>query len=134
MTAYKGRDMLLKLGAGGAGGTVAGLRETSLRVNNDMVDVTNKDSNGYRLLLAGAGVRSFTVTANGTADNAATFETLQNNALTDTGATYYLTWADGDAIEGQFAITNFEISGGYTDAQTFSVTLESSGQLTLTQA
>jgi TP901-1 family phage major tail protein len=134
MTAYKGRDMLLKLGAAGAGGTIAGLRETTLRVNNDMVDVTNKDSNGYRLLLAGAGVRSFTITANGTADNGSTFETLQGNALTDTGDTYYLTWGDGDAIEGTFAITSFEIAGGYSDAQTFSITLESSGQLTLTQA
>ena len=134
MTARKGRDMLLKFGAGGAGGAVAGLRETTLRVNNETVDVTTKDSGGYRTLLAGAGVRSLTITANGTAETQATYETLEGQSLADTAATFYLTWGDGDAIEGTFQVSSFEMAGGYNDAQTFSLTLESSGPWTYTAA
>ena len=88
MTAQKGNSLLLKAGAvAGSPVTVAGLRNTSLKLNNAMVDVTNKDSAGYRTLLQGAGEQSITVTADGTADSAAAFSTLQNNAFNNTIST-----------------------------------------------
>lgn len=134
MAAQKGISMLLRLGTVASPTTVAGLQNVTLSLNNEMVDVTNKDSNGYRTLLAQAGTGSVTITANGTAESAASFETLQGYAFANTINTMNTIWGDGDTLEVQFQITKFEIAGGYNDAQTFSITLESSGQWTFTAA
>ncbi|WP_020471463.1 phage tail tube protein [Zavarzinella formosa] len=133
MTAQKGNSLLLKAGAVAASPvTVAGLRNTSLKLSNSMVDVTNKDSAGYRTLLQGAGEQSVTISADGTADSAAAFSTLQNNAFNNTISTYCLFFDNGDTLECSFQITSFEVSGTYNKEQLFTCTLESSGQWTFT--
>lgn len=134
MAAQKGISMLLRTGTVASPTTVAGLRSTTLSLNNEMVDVTNKDSAGYRTLLAQAGVQSITLTANGTAESAAGFETLQGYAFANSINTMNMIFGDGDTIEAAFQITKFEIAGDYNGAQTFSITLESSGQWTFTPA
>ena len=61
MAAQKGSAMLMKVGNGGSPETfttIAGLRSTSLTINNESVDVTNKDSSGKRTMLAAAGVHA----------------------------------------------------------------------------
>jgi TP901-1 family phage major tail protein len=133
MAAQKGNSLLLKAGAvAGSPVTVAGLRNTSLKLANDMVDVTTKDSGGYRTLLQGAGQQSVTITADGTADSAAAFSTLQNNAFNNTISTYSVFFDNGDTLECAFQITAFEVAGTYNKEQTFTCTLESSGQWTFT--
>ena len=66
MTAEKGSAFLLKVGNGGnppVYATVAGMRTTQMSVNGEAVNVTSKDSGGWRELLSGAGVRSVSVAA-----------------------------------------------------------------------
>ncbi len=68
MAIENGSAFLLKIGDGAgvpAYRTVAGLRTTQLSVNGEAVNVTTKDSGGWRELLAGAGVRSVSVSAAG---------------------------------------------------------------------
>ena len=68
MAAQKGSAMLMKVGNAGSPetfATIAGLRSTSLTVNNESVDVTNKDSSNNRTLLAAAGVQSISVPGGG---------------------------------------------------------------------
>ena len=132
MTAQKGIAMLLKLAADGSGGTVGGLQTTTLTINNEKVDVTNKDSAGWQTLLQQAGIQSISITANGTADSAATFATLQGYAQVNSINTFNMIYGNGDTIEGPFQITKFEISGAYNKEQTFTCTLDSSGQPTFT--
>jgi len=53
-----GSAFLLKVGDGGvppAYATIAGLRTTQLSINGEGVNVTTKDSGGWRELLSGAG-------------------------------------------------------------------------------
>ena len=132
MTAQKGISMLLKLAADGSGGTVAGLQTTTLTINNEMVDVTNKDSAGWKTLLQQAGVQSISITANGTADNAATFATLQGYAQVNSINPFQMVYGNGDTVGGNFQVSKFEIAGTYNKEQTFVITLESSGQWTFT--
>lgn len=133
MAAQKGNTLLLKVGAvAGSPVTVAGLRNTAIKLSNALVDVTNKDSAGYRTLLQGAGEKSVTITADGTADSAAAFSTLQNNAFSNSISTYSLFFDNGDALECSFQISSFEVAGTYNKEQTFTCTLESSGQWTFT--
>src|SRR3546814_5858906 len=68
MAIENGSAFLLKIGDGAippAYRTVAGLRTTLLSVNGEAVNVTTKDSAGWRDLLSGAGVRSVSVSAAG---------------------------------------------------------------------
>ena len=47
MAAQKGRSLLMKIGDGAspeAFTTIGGMRSTSIAINDEMVDVTNKDS------------------------------------------------------------------------------------------
>jgi TP901-1 family phage major tail protein len=133
MTAQKGSALLLKVGAvAGSPVTVAGSRNNSIKLANEMVDVTNKDSAGYRTLLQGAGTQSISLSIDGTAVNDAAFSTLQNNAFNNTISTYSVFFDNGDTLEGSFQITSFEVAGAYNKEQTFTATLESSGSWTFT--
>lgn len=134
MAAQKGISMLLRLGTVASPTTVAGLRDVQLTLNNEMVDATNKESAGYRTLLAQAGVQSIQITGSGTAESQTSFETLQGYAFANSINTMNVIFGDGDTIEVGFQITNFQIQGPYNGAQTFSITLESSGQWTFTAA
>src|SRR5215472_11126574 len=80
MTAQRGKDLLIKIGDGGAPetfATVAGLRATSLDFNAQAIDVTNSDSaDMWRELLA-AGVKSATVAGSGVFKDAASDAALR---------------------------------------------------------
>ena len=69
MAAQKGRSTLLYADLAGGSPQVftllPGLRDTDWTVNGDQVDVTSKDSNTWRTLLAGAGIRSLDVSVSG---------------------------------------------------------------------
>jgi TP901-1 family phage major tail protein len=132
MTAQKGLSMLLKLALDGSGGTVAGLQTTTLTINNEKVDVTNKDSAGWQTLLQGAGVQSVQMQANGTAVSDATFATLESYAQVNSINPFQMVYVNGDTLSGNFQISKFEISGAYNKEQTFTCTLESSGAPTFT--
>ncbi len=134
MTAQKGRNMLLKIGTAASGVTVAGLTATALKLDNEMVDVTTKDSAGWRTLLQQAGVQSITLTANGRADDAASFATLQGYAQAGSINAMGMVYLNGDTLDCNFQVTSFEVAGDYNKEQTFSVTLESSGPPTFNNA
>ena len=73
MSVEKGSAFLLKIGNGDVPltyATIAGLRTTQLQVSGEAVNVTNKDSGGWRELLSGAGVRAVSVSAAGEAESA----------------------------------------------------------------
>lgn len=68
MSVEKGSAFLLKIGNGDTPltyTTIAGLRTTQLSVSGEAVNITNKDSGGWRELLSGAGVRAVSVSAAG---------------------------------------------------------------------
>jgi len=131
-----GRLFLLKEGDGASPEsftTIAGLRPTSFTVNGEMVDITNKDSAGWRELLPEGGITSITISASGVALEAEDTQTnLRARAIDKTLNTYQLD--DGeDVLEGEFQVTSFEQSGGHDDEQQWTVTVESSGVVTVTE-
>jgi TP901-1 family phage major tail protein len=134
MTAYRGRNLTLKFGAGGSAPIITQARSHTLTVNNEIVDITNKDSNGYRTLLEDAGVRSASISIEGIVDNTTAFESFKAAAMIGTIGTYRLEFADGDVFEGLFQPTSFAVSGSHNNEQTFTASLESSGAWTFTAA
>jgi predicted secreted protein len=132
MPISKGRTLLLKTGSGGGAITVAAMRTTRFVVNGETVDTTNKESNGMRTLLDGAGVAKLTISAAGLLSGIAQSTDFITKTLNRTIDPYRLEFDNGDIIEGSFQCVSFEATGDYNGEQTYSLTLESSGTLSLT--
>jgi TP901-1 family phage major tail protein len=133
MAVEKGSAFLLKVGNGASPvvyATVAGLRATQLSVNGEAVNVTSKDSGGWRQLLPGAGVRSVSVSASGIFTGSAAETRLRNHALAGVIDDYELSFESGEKLRGRFLVTRLDYSGDYNGERTYTLALESSGVVT----
>lgn len=133
----RGKDFLLKIGDGATSEvftTIAGLRATALSINGATVDVTTKDqfigNTLWQALLDGGGIRALQLTADGIYEHAASQHSLRDLSLS--GALTNFQLDDGQRTwEGAFQLSNYQQSGPHDNAQTFSVTLDSSGQIAI---
>ena len=142
MAAQKGSSFLLKDNSGGSTVVIGGLRSTSMTINGEMVDITNKDSNAFissgndkaRDLLQGGGVRSMSLTASGVFTDSSTENLVRGFAFDGAIQNYDLVFSDGSKIAGAFLITSYERAGEFNGEETYSLTLESSNTITYTNA
>lgn len=131
-TKFAGKDLLLKIGDGASPevfSTVAAQRSTAWSINNEQIDVTDKDDSRWRKLIEG-GVRSMSLTASGLVNDHATYVLLTNMAAQGSIKNFQIVFADGMTFEGAFQLTTIEATGEHTDAQQYSTTLESAGDIT----
>ena len=143
MAAQKGSSFLLKDNSGGSAVVIGGLRSTSMTINGEMVDITAKDSATFsgssghdigRALGSNMGIRSMSVSASGVFTDSAGENNLRGAAFTGSSVNYDLVFGDGSTVKGAFIITSYERAGEYNGEETFSVTLESNGTKTYTNA
>jgi TP901-1 family phage major tail protein len=130
MAAEKGSAFLLKVGDGGTPpvyATVAGMRTTQLSINGEAVNVTSKDSGGWRELLSGAGVRSVAVSASGIFTGSAAETRIKANALAGLIDDYELSFESGERLRGRFLLTRLDYAGDYNGERNYALALESSG-------
>ncbi|MFS0772827.1 phage major tail protein, TP901-1 family [Sphingomonas sp. 1P08PE] len=128
----RGSAFLLKVGDGAASpafATVAGLRTTQLSVNGEAVVVTSKDSGGWRQLLSGAGVRSVSVSGAGVFTGSAAEERIRGHALAGTIDDYRLSFESGGSMTGRFLVTRLDYAGDFNGERSYTLSLESSGQV-----
>lgn len=142
MAAQKGLDMLLKMDISGTQTTVGGLRSSSITMNDESVDITNKDSLGTRTLLAGAGVNSVSISGSGvftdstaevavrTAYQAQQNTTNGSSAQTAAFQSFQFAIPDLGTYTGAFQITSLEYAGEYNGEATYSMSFESAGYVT----
>ncbi|WOK36307.1 phage major tail protein, TP901-1 family [Sphingomonas sp. C3-2] len=133
MAAEKGSAFLLKIGNGGnpiVYATVAGLRTTQMSVNGEAVQITSKDSGGWRELLSGAGVRSVSVSGAGIFTGSAAEQRLKANALAGVIDDYALNFESGEQMAGRFLVTRLDYAGDYNGERSYTLSLESSGPVT----
>ncbi len=128
MAAASGRSFLLKRGST----TVAGCKTTQMTFNNSPVDITTKDNAPWRTLLDNGGVRSMSISMDGIFTDSAVEESVRADAMGNTINTYNLVLPNADTISGSFEITNYQRSGNFDGAETYSFTMESSGTITYT--
>ena len=146
MAAQKGLDVLMKIDISGTKTTIGGLRSTSITLNDESVDITNKDSLGSRTLLAGAGVNSLSVSGSGVFTDAASevavrtaFQAQQNTSDGSSGQTaafesFQFIIPNLGTYTGNFQITSLEYSGEYNGEATYSMSFESAGYITFAAA
>ena len=118
--------------------TLVGVRTRGFTVNNEHVDVTTDDDDGWRKLLATPGLRSVEVTVGGiTSDEvlvaaimaaSITGETLDINLPTGTAAGI----TTPGTLSGTFQCSSYEQTGEHDGAVEFSATFMSDGAVTYT--
>jgi len=135
MAAQQGRAVLMKIGDGAspeAFTTIGGMRSTTLTLNDETVDITNKDStNNARELLAQAGIKSGTVAGSGVFTDSASETTLYGKWHASTNSNYQFLVPDLITVTGAFQLTTLEYAGEYNGEATYSFTFESAGDLTI---
>ena len=133
MGKYLGNAMLLKVETtpgGGTYATIGGSSSHSLTINNEMVDVSDKDSSRWKELLS-AGDRSISVSMEGFVSDDANFEIFRVAARDDVIINYTLEYGNSETIVGAFHIDSLEVSGARNEGQSFSASLTNSGAPTI---
>jgi TP901-1 family phage major tail protein len=135
MAVQSGKDLLIKLDLIGDGQfvTIAGLRATRISFNAETVDVTSLESQGgWRELLAGAGVRSATISGSGVFRDANTDERARQIFFDGQIPRFQVIIPNFGVIEGPFQISAIEYAGSYNGEATYDMTMASAGVLTFT--
>ena len=135
MVAQNGKDLLVKIDMNGAGlfETAAGLRATRISFNAESVDVTSLESQGgWRELLAGAGVKTASISGSGVFKDDATDERARQIFFDGETPAFQVIIPDFGTIEGPFQVTSIEYAGNYNGEATYELSLASAGALTFT--
>ena len=129
MAKYLGNVLLLKVESAPASGTyntIGSSVDHTFSVANESVDVSTKDSNRWGEILA-AGGRSATVSMNGIISDDANFELMRIAWRDDVILNYTIEYGNSETFVCAFHIESLEVTGGRNTAQTFSVSMTSSG-------
>ncbi len=136
MAGQKGRDVLIKIGDGGGTEvftTIAGIRAKSIALNARSVDGTSGESpSAWRELIAGAGVKSTSVSGAGVFKDAASDATIQALFFAQTARNFQLVVPAFGTLQGPFLIEALEYAGDHDGEATFSISLASAGAIAFT--
>ncbi|MCY4336257.1 MAG: phage major tail protein, TP901-1 family [Litoreibacter sp.] len=135
MAVQRGKDLLLRVDLDGQGQfeTIAGLRATRISFNAEQVDITSLESaGGWRELLAGAGVKSASISGSGVFRDAATDERARQIFFDSEVPDFQVIIPDFGTVAGRFQITSIEYSGSYDGEATYEISLASAGALAFT--
>ncbi|MBS8227885.1 phage major tail protein, TP901-1 family [Vannielia litorea] len=135
MVAQNGKDLLIKMDMTGSGlfETVAGLRATRVSFNAESVDVTSLESQGgWRELLAGAGVKSASISGSGVFRDEDSDERARQIFFDGETPDFQVIIPNFGVVEGPFQITSVEYAGSHDGEATYELALASAGVLSFT--
>lgn len=130
MPKIAGRKVNLYKGTGVGAVLVAGGREHGIKINNEPIDTTDKQSSGWRELLADVSLRSVDIDFSGLWDSASLVQSaLATNTATLLSA--YEVRVEGlGVLSGNFFFNSLEVGSPHDDGTEVSGTLMSSGAVT----
>jgi predicted secreted protein len=131
MAASAGRNITLTWGSDSPPENIAGVKEKSLTLNNEPVDISSDDDLGWRAILSEAGQKQVELKLSGVTKDRKVLADWFANALTQA---VVLTYEDGAAISGSFFLSEYADKGNFKDATSFDITLMSTGTITYTPA
>ncbi|SEN03683.1 phage major tail protein, TP901-1 family [Pseudorhodobacter antarcticus] len=135
MAVQSGKDLLIKLDMVGDGSfeTIAGLRASRISFNAETVDVTSLESTGgWRELLAGAGVKTASISGSGVFRDAGTDERARQIFFDGEIPLFQVIIPDFGVVEGAFQLSSIEYAGSHNGEATYEMTMVSAGALTFT--
>ncbi|WP_386681419.1 phage major tail protein, TP901-1 family [Loktanella sp. R86503] len=137
MAAQSGKDLLVKVDMTGDGlfESAAGLRAARISFNAESVDVTSLESaGGWRELLAGAGVKTASISGSGIFRDAETDERMRQVFFDGETPKFQVIIPSFGTIEGAFQITSIEYAGTFDGEATYEMSLTSAGRISFVAA
>ncbi len=124
-TKFLGRNFTLLVETStGVFTAVGGMRTTGCTINNEVIDITDKDDDTWKKLLPG-GIRTISLSGSGLVSNALAYEKAQDVCDTGTTINAKVVLEGGMSVSAPFLVTSLEQHGDYNGAQMFSCTLQS---------
>ena len=139
MAAQLGDGLVLKIGDAASPEVftaLVGLRPTSFTINEEPIDITNKDStNDWREQMRG-GVRSMSLSGGGVFLDSAVDETVRTNVFdnSQTIRNWQVIVPDFGTFQVAAIVTEYGFEGDNQSEVDFSVSLESAGAVTFEAA
>ena len=131
MAASVGRNITLTWGSDSPPQAIAGVKEKSLTLNNEPIDITSDDDAGWRSLLATPGQKQVELKVSGVTKDRKLIADWFAGQLTQA---VILTYEDGATITGSFFLSEYSDKGNFKDATAFDATLMSTGVIAYTPA
>lgn len=114
------------------GVSVVGAKADTIKINNEPLDITDKDDSGWRVLLADAGLRSVSCEVKGVIKD----NTLLNDIMGDPTSVAIragvVTISGLFTLSGNFYLNGVELGAEHDGVATFTATLEGTGTFTVT--
>ena len=133
MSGQRGRDVLIKISDGAVPEsfvTLAGIRSSDIELNAQSVDGTAADSSeGWQELIAGAGVKSARVRGSGVFKDAASDLRMRDVFFNGEISDWQLIIPGLGQLTGPLHIRELKWGGAYDGEASFSIALESAGEL-----
>lgn len=126
--ALSGRAVRINRG----GVNIVGARTDSVTINNEPIDITDKDDGGWRTLLADAGMRTISCEVQGVLKDADLLEAAVGDAETLLLTECIVTIDGIGTLTGDFMLQGLQLGAEMGDAVTFTATLESGEAVTTT--
>jgi TP901-1 family phage major tail protein len=110
---------------------IGGLRSAGFTGDSEAIDATSHDSDQNKELLDEAGINSYKIAGSGIATSNAILDSIENDFMDRKIRRYRVidVSAGGKSWTGSFKIVSFERTGEYNGVQTWSISLESSGEV-----
>jgi predicted secreted protein len=126
MAALVGRKITLTPTAGGV--AIIGGRSTSININNESIDITSNDDNGFRTLLGDdPALRSIDITMEGILKDAEVIK-IASQGGSNLIEAYDLNIQGIGTFSGDFYIGTLSIAGTTQEAVTYNLSIQSSGE------
>ena len=127
MAAGSGRNIRIRRGST----AIAGARADNLTINNEPVDITDKDDAGWRTMLNDVGVRSIDADLSGVLLDT-TLIAVAMGAASGLLSNHTILISGIGTFSGDFFFSNMSITGEQADAVLFTANIQSSGTITFT--
>ena len=133
MPAQKGRELLLQVEDGSGGyETVGGFTSNSFNINGAPVDITNKDSAGFKESLNGGSTISISTNGNGVFMDDDGFQRVHDAAISNAHLNARIIVPDFMHYVGPFIVSSLDLTGDTDGAVNYSIQLESAGAIAAT--
>lgn len=114
------------------GSNIVGARTDSVTINNEPLDITDKDDSGWRTMLADAGVRTVSCEIEGVLKDDVLLADSVGTASTALLKECVVTISGIGTLTGDFFLNSIQIGAEQADVVTFTATLESGESMTAT--
>ncbi|MFA5387045.1 MAG: phage tail tube protein [Candidatus Paceibacterota bacterium] len=131
MAANTGRRVKFYWGGNSPADEILGVREKSVSINGEPIDVTSDDDLGWRSLLTEPSQNEINISISGVVkDRRFITDWFSGNRTQPVSVVF----PSGDRIDGTFFIGSLSETGPYNDAHTFEAEVMSTGIITYTAA